>query len=34
MSEVIRMTGMTGINGMTEINWMTRLTDIHCNLVD
>ena len=34
MSEVIRMTGMTGINGMTEINWMTRLTDIHCNLID
>ena len=34
MCEIIRMTGMTGINGMTEINWMTRVTDIHCNLID
>ena len=30
------MTGMTGINGITEMNnyWMTRVTDIHCNLID
>ena len=29
------MTGMTGINGMTEMNnWMTRVTDMHCNLID
>jgi len=34
MSEIIRMTGMTGINGMTEMKWMTRVTDIHCYLID
>ena len=34
MSGIIRMTGTTRINGITEMNWMTRVTDIHCNLID